>query len=140
MHGFVAQRLRGIGRIADLFLPFFTGIVCLLIDVRSLVAGRPVFAVSAKLALIGGNGDFPAIQCHAIVDVVGDGVHLRRVLNGVRIAIRTASRQQIRDALVNFNFVVLDAVLGDLPLIYIRKIAAELRGVGVRRLIIPKRH
>ena len=141
MHGFVAQRLRGISRcIAGLLLPFFISTVRLLIDVHDLVFGICLVSPShAKLGLIGGNSDFPAIQRHAVVDVVGDGVHLRRILDGIRIAIRTASRHQIRNALVDFNFVVLHTVLGGLSLIHIREIVAELGSANVRRLI-PNRH
>ena len=138
MHGFVAQRLRGIGRcIAVLLLPFTLAWIALLIDVHDLVVGIWLGAPShTKLGLIGGNSDFPAIQRHAVVDVVSDGVHFRRVLNGVRIAIRTASRHQVRDALVNLDFVILDAILGDFSLGYIRKIVAKPRPFGIRRLAL----
>ena len=144
MHGFVAQRLRGIGRcIAVLLLPFVISTVRLLIDVHDLVVGPRAVDLRfvtplAQSGLIGGNSDFPAIQRHAVVDVVSDGVHFRRVRNGVRIAIRTASRHQVRDALVNLDFVILDAILGGFSLVNIRKIVTKPRILGICRLFINR--
>ena len=96
-------------------------------------------AASAKRALVGDNGNLPAIQRHTIVDVVGDGVHFRRVLNGIRIAICAASLYQLWNALVDFHFVILDAILGGFSLVNIRKVVTEPRP-DVTVLLTINRH
>ena len=144
VHGFVAQRLRGIGRIVYFFLPLTLAWVVLLIDVHDLVVGPRAVGLRfvtplAQPGLIGGNSDFPAIQRHAVVDIVGDGVHFRRVLNGIRIAICAASLYQLWNALVDFNFVILDAILGGFSLVNIRKVVTEPRP-DVTVLLTINRH
>ena len=141
VHGFVAQRRCGIGRrVSGLLLPFIIGTVRLLVDVRNLIVGRVIAAAaSAESTLVGDNGDLPAIKRRHVINVVGNGIHLRRVCDGIRIAVGTTSRYQLWNALVDPNFVVLNARLVGFSLINIRKEVTKHGGIDIRRLI-PSLH
>ena len=141
VHGFVAQRLRGIGRrVSGLLLPFIIGTVRLLVDVRNLIVGRVIAAAaSAEPTLVGDNGDLPAVKRRHVINVVGNGIHLRRVCDGIRIAVGTTSHYQLWNALVDFNFVILDAILGGFSLVNIRKVVTEPRP-DVTVLLTINRH
>ena len=141
VHGFVAQRLRGIGRrVSGLLLPFIIGTVRLLVDVRNLIVGRVIAAAaSAEPTLVGDNGDLPAVKRRHVINVVGNGIHLRRVCDGIRIAVGTTSHYQLWNALVDFNFVILDAILSGFSPVNIRKVVTEHGGIDIRRLI-PSLH
>ena len=141
VHGFVAQRRCGIGRrVSGLLLPFIIGTVRLLVDVRNLIVGRVIAAAaSAQSTLVGDNGDLPAIKRRHVINVVGNGIHLRRVCDGIRIAVGTTSRYQLWNALVDPNFVVLNARLVGFSLINIRKEVTKHGGIDIRRLI-PSLH
>ena len=141
MHGFVAQRLRGIGRrVSGLLLPFIIGTVRLLVDVRNLIVGRVIAAAaSAEPTLVGDNGDLPAVKRRHVINVVGNGIHLRRVCDGIRIAVGTTSHYQLWNALVDFNFVILDAILGGFSLVNIRNVVTEPRP-DVTVLLTINRH
>ena len=141
VHGFVAQRRCGIGRrVSGLLLPFIIGTVRLLVDVRNLIVGRVIAAAArAEPTLVGDNGDLPAIKRRHVINVVGNGIHLRRVCDGIRIAVGTTSRYQLWNALVDPNFVVLNARLVGFSLINIRKEVTKHGGIDIRRLI-PSLH
>ena len=139
MHHLVGKRGRRISGVAGLLFPLLPSVFRLLIDVRNLIVGFIVAAASTERTLVGGNGDLPTVERSLVVDVVGDGVHLRRVLNGIRIAICAASLYQLWNALVDFNFMILDAALGGLSLINIRKIATKPRP-DVTVLLTINRH
>ena len=139
VHHLVGKRGRRISGVAGLLFPLLPSVFRLLIDVRNLIVGFIVAAASTERTLVGGNGDLPTVERSLVVDVVGDGVHLRRVLNGIRIAICAASLYQLWNALVDFNFMILDAALGGLSLINIRKIATKPRP-DVTVLLTINRH
>ena len=71
------------------------------------------------------DSNFPAVKSGAVVDVVRRRIELRCRGNRVRVAIGAATHREVRNALVDFDFVVLNAVLGGFSLGYIGKIIAE---------------
>ena len=135
-HCVVGKHFIGIGLVANLLLPPLRGVVRLLIDIGNFIATVAVISTLAKRRLVLCDGHLPAVESGTIINVVRSGIKLQCRSDCVRVAIGTAACHKVRNTLVDFDFVVLNAAFGGFSLGYIRKIVAKPRPFGIRRLAL----
>ena len=135
-HRIVGKRIIGIGRVVSLLLPLLRSVIRLLIDIGNFVFSATAVSTLTKRRLVLCDGHLPAIEGGAVVNVVRGSIEFRCRCNHVWVAIGTAACHKVRNALVDFDFVVLNTVLRDLTLSHIGKIVAKPRPLGIRRVVL----